>query len=768
MKSYQQFFAELKRRKVFRVAAVYGAVGFGVLQLADILVPTMGLPDAVTRGIALVIVLAFPIALVLAWAFEVTPDGMKLTEQASEAEVERIATSPRGARWPIGFAAGVGTVLLLLGGYWALRPAGSSPGGGSAADVTISEEVLAVLPFAVQGSPEVQYLGHGIVGLLSTKLDGAGGLRAVDSQTIIRIVDREGYSPGEPGSAMRVASVFGAGLFVIGEIIEAAGRMQVSATLHRSGEDDPLAEATVDGQSEDVFDIVDELTAQLLSGVRGGPAARVQRIATVTTSSVPALKAFLEGEEHFRRGQFGEGVESFRRATLEDSLFALAFYRLSLAAEWDFANRLSLAAAEKAVELSDRLSVRDQRVLDAYLTRRRGDNAIAAEKYRSILGSYPDEMEAWLDLSEILFHANPLRGKSFTESRETLSRVLEFDPRHATALIHMARVAAYEGDAAEVEEYTRRFIALDPEAERNVELSTVRAAGLGDSAAIAEVVERYDGSEDAGVALAVWGAAVFARDLPMARAAAVSLTRPTRSPEARWYGYAALAHIDAAQGRDSAASAQLDALATLNAGMALEYRASFALFPFDVAPRQELSALRDRLERLDPAAIPTSDNPSIIFTAYDELHGVFRSYLLGLISAQLGDAAAAERYAAELASTRPRPTDGSLPQDLALSVRAEVARLAGRLEEALDLLSEARLATWYAQTASSTLFSQVRERFVRAHLFEALGRTEEARGWYESMGQLSMFELPYRAETDRRLAAMRGEDSGGPRGDTAP
>lgn len=70
MKSYRQFFAELKRRQVFKVAAVYGAVGFVVLQLADILVPALALPDAFTRGIALLLVLAFPIALVLAWALE--------------------------------------------------------------------------------------------------------------------------------------------------------------------------------------------------------------------------------------------------------------------------------------------------------------------------------------------------------------------------------------------------------------------------------------------------------------------------------------------------------------------------------------------------------------------------------------------------------------------------------------------------------------------------------------------------------------------------
>lgn len=760
MKPYQVLFAELKRRKVFKVAAVYGAVGFGVLQLADILVPVLDLSDAFMRGIALVTILGLPIAIVLAWALEVTPEGVRRAETADEGEVEKIVADSRRSRWPVGFAAGIGTAMLLWAGWWALGPDTSSTAFSPALTdgAALDEHVIAVLPFSVQGSPDVQYLGQGMVGLLSTKLDGAGDLRAVDSQTMIRIVERDGYTPGEPGSALKVATVFDAGLFVVGEIVEAAGRMQVSAVLHRAGYEDPLAEASIDGGSDEVFEIVDELTGQLLSGIRGGPAARVQRIATVTTSSVPALKAFLEGEDHFRRGQFGEAVESFRRATEIDPLFALAFYRLSLAAEWFFANRLSLEAAEKAVALSDRLTARDQRVLDAYLTRRRGNNAEAAIKYRSILGTYPDEMEAWLDLSEVLFHANPLVGRPFTESKETLARVLEFDPNHATALIHMSRVAAYEGDSAAVDSYTRRFSDLNPEAGRSLELSVVRALGMRDSSAVQEVIARFPSSEDAGVALAAWGAGVFARNLPTARAAVEALTALHRSPEARWYGYMALARLDRAEGRAAEADAHLDSLAELNAGIALETRASLALLPFDVAPRDELARLQSELERLDPSTVRTSDNPSIIFTANDELHEVYRAYLLGLLSAQLGDPEAAEGYAGQLEDIEPRPTDGNLPPDLALSVRAEALRLAGRPEEALALLEQAKLATWYAQTASSILFSQVRERFVRADLLAKLGRTEEARRWYETMGQLSVFDLPYWTGAQQRLAAL---DAGG-------
>jgi len=227
MKSYRQFFAELKRRQVFKVAAVYGAVGFVVLQLADILVPALELPDSVTRGLALVIVLAFPIALVLAWAFEVTPAGVRRAEAAEEGEIARIATAPVRSRWPVGLAALAGTALLAWGAWWALSDTGAAAGfrGADATSAAgLDADVLTVLPFSVQGSDDVRYLGEGIVSLLSTKLDGAGDLRAVDSRSILRLASREGYAPGDLESGVRIAGFFDSGLLLVGDIVEAYRR----------------------------------------------------------------------------------------------------------------------------------------------------------------------------------------------------------------------------------------------------------------------------------------------------------------------------------------------------------------------------------------------------------------------------------------------------------------------------------------------------------------------------------------------------------------
>ncbi|MBK5097198.1 MAG: hypothetical protein JJE01_05385, partial [Gemmatimonadetes bacterium] len=106
--AYQRFFAELKRRHVFRIMAMYGAVGFVILQVADIAFPLLGLPEWTITFILALTLLGFPIAVILAWAFEVSPDGVKRTELAETGEISEIVAAPPARRWTPGILALVG------------------------------------------------------------------------------------------------------------------------------------------------------------------------------------------------------------------------------------------------------------------------------------------------------------------------------------------------------------------------------------------------------------------------------------------------------------------------------------------------------------------------------------------------------------------------------------------------------------------------------------------------------------------------------------
>jgi tetratricopeptide (TPR) repeat protein len=747
--------AELKRRRVFRVAGVYGATAFVVIEAADIAFPRLGLPDWTVTFVVALALIGFPLALVLAWAYELTPEGVRRTAPATDAELESIVKQPRSKRWPAGLAAAAAVALLLAGVWFTVGRDWVGGQGTATPALPRVESAVAVLPFTAQTSPAFGYLREGMVSLLSTKLDGAGDLRSVDPRTLLRFVGEDDATVADPAAAGAVADRFGAGYFIMGDLVEAGGRIQLAAALY--DRDDivrPVGEGSVEGDVDRLFELVDELAARLLSGMSGGPAARVRRIAAVTTSSLPALKSFFEGEELFRRAQFGAAVEAFSDAVAADSTFALAWYRLSLTAEWNLQDDLAREAAEQAVRYDERLAERDRRMLEAFVVRRRGANREAEQMYRSILGTYPDEMEAWLDLAEVLFHAAPLHGKSFTGSREALERVLAFDPNHSTALIHLSRVAAYEGNRVELDSLVDAFMRLNPEPERTLELEALRAFALRDSASIEATMTRLARAEDPGVALAVWAAAVYAQNLSGAQRIAALLTAEHRSPEARRLGFAWLAHAALAAGKWRDAQKQLDRLEELDSGTALEYRALLSNIPFVPVRDAEVEGLLAELEELDPASVAVSDNPSVTFTAHDRLHPLIRLYLLGITNARLGRGAEAERYAARMPQVELPRIAGSLDRDLAHSIRARVLIEGGDTTAALAELGKAEMHTWYGQTLASPFYCKVFERFTRAEILLALDRPREALGWYANLVETSVFELPYLASAHLRRAEI--------------
>ena len=102
---YQRLFAEMKRRRVFRVMALYGVVGFVVLQVVDLAVPALLLSEWTYRFVAFLLLIGFPVAIVLAWAYERTPEGVQRTRPASAEEIQRTVAAPAAQRWPIGLAA---------------------------------------------------------------------------------------------------------------------------------------------------------------------------------------------------------------------------------------------------------------------------------------------------------------------------------------------------------------------------------------------------------------------------------------------------------------------------------------------------------------------------------------------------------------------------------------------------------------------------------------------------------------------------------------
>ena len=647
----------------------------------------------------------------------------------------------RTALWTgVALALAVASVWI---GWRLLDGGGPGPPPGAIADgVPMS---VAVLPFTARGSGDVSYLRQGMVDLLSTNLDGAGNLRAVDAHAVV------GTARGEveltPERGRRIAERLGAGLFVLGSVIGAEGRLRISASVYDRSGGRRMAAGDVEGDATRVFDLVDSLAAQLLAGLRGGPAERLTRIALATTRSLPALKAYLEGEAQLRDGHADSAMRAFGRAYETDTMFALAAYRQAVAADWDAKFDTARIAAARAVRLGHRLSPSDRDLLRAFLDWNRGAAAAAERDYRAILREHPDNVEARYQLGEVLFHFGPVRGRSMVDARPAFDSALALDPENASVRFHLLDIAAKEG----------RFDALDSllrgvraEGEILLRRRAVRAFAAGTAADRAGVLRELENAGNGTVMVAAGLVSSVLHDYAGARRIAALLTdSSTRPPEVRAWGRGLIAQMALGEGRWRAAAAALDSARRDDSTYAIEYGGLFASLPFVPLSREELSRERDRIVAWNAAAAPENPSASSVVNVHNGLRPLLRLYLAGVLSARLGDEAAVERYAAELeragradaADSTVAPTGAgpspaalaALAADFALGVRARAQYEQRQLVDALTMLERMRGEVPVELVANSPFASHAPERWLRAEILRSAGRDREALAWYGSL-----------------------------------
>jgi tetratricopeptide (TPR) repeat protein len=351
----------------------------------------------------------------------------------------------------------------------------------------------------------------------------------------------------------------------------------------------------------------------------------------------------------------------------------------------------------------------------------------------------------------------PLLGLAWVDAREPFERALQLDPQSGLSLWTLATIAAREGRRAELDSLTNRFLQLQPASEYAGDLRGQRAIVLGDTAELERFVADLRMRPDP---LAQTGAGLVTNttmNLTVGRRLWRLIAEPSRSPGMRALAHVILAKIELTNGRLRVARSELERGAALDARSALEHRVFYALPQFLQTPRTELLALRDSLERWDAGqAGPDGDG---VLRIHRSVHPYLRLYLLGLLSARIGDQAAADRYAAELEQVDSSSVEGTFAIDQARLVRAEVARARGRLEEALATLEQARFWTTHSaddDTGDSPFFTRMHERFARAELLFELGRYDDAIPWYRTF----VYDFVYTAPAHLRLAQIaqhRGE-----------
>ena len=429
---YQRFFAELKRRKVFQVAAVYGAAMFGVLQAADVLVPALHMPEGLITVVAVLGLIGFPVALAVAWTYERTGAGLVRTGDAAPGEITQIILAPAASRWPVGLAAAAGTALLLVGGWIALgRPVSGESDARAAAEVgnagarspTVS---IAVLPFEdMSEGGDKEYFSDGLSEELIDALVRVDGLR-VAART-------SSFAFRESTADIRtIADSLGVETVLEGSVRTSGDRLKITAQLIQASDGFHLWSETYERQLTDVFDVQEEIATAISGALLGTLGLESGTSFSVTRTDIDAYEQYLLGRAFMsQRGPaLRRAEEHFRAAIAIDSMYApawgglaevFAVYPYYVSMEIPEAMTEAEGAARRALALDPDLA--SARVALGSVLRERRQWEAAEYELLLALDLAPESAEAHGEYAQYLAYV-----RRFQEASAHADRSLQLDP----------------------------------------------------------------------------------------------------------------------------------------------------------------------------------------------------------------------------------------------------------------------------------------------------------------------------------------------------
>ena len=616
---------------------------------------------------------------------------------------------------------------------------------------------VAVFAFDGRATALTGELSRATAELLTASLDGGTGLTAITApaQPGVRTVSGDS-AVVDVSSAARTAGRLGARLFVVGRIAEVDGRLRVTATLHDRGRPElPMGRAIAEGSAKEMFEVVDRIAAQLLAGRFPGTRGALARVAAMTTTSLPAVKAYLAAEQHMGTGRFSAAMDALRDAVRIDTGFAVAYYRMSHAAELIGDDAETREAVAAAVRSSGRLDDHYRRVLEAATARQQGDIAEAERAYTSLTIEYPSDADAWYGLGEVLFHLNPLRGRPATAARDAFLRVVELDSRHTEALVHLARIDALRGDSVpEIDWFGQAREYAPDELIGRVALHVRALGGAPPSGSVDRQrlhrASRLHGGPGARELLA----GTDAED--MERLSGQFLA-PDAPSDVAAYGHRLSAYASSARGRFGEALGHLDQAQESDGDADVNVRSLIVATPGSPVDSATIARTRLAVDQWKPWSTHAPDQ-SLDAIAHSRAHELLRLHRLGLMALRAGDVATATTAATRLTAVESDSSLSPMASALALSLRARLAAAAGDSARALALLEQVAWSRVGRAAAAEPL-----DRLLRADLLAATGRAPEALLWYATLGTGTPAELPlvgYAALGMARASERLGDRTG--------
>ena len=346
------FFAELKRRNVYKVAAAYAVVGWLVIQVSSTVLPTFHAPEWVVQTLMVLVALGFPVALLIAWAFELTPHGLKRTEDADLAAPARTKSHTWIYVVIVGVLLSVG--LFFVGRYTALDRLTTSG---------LPEKSIAVLPFENQNhDPDADYLCDGIPESIINSLSELPKLKVMSRNSVFHYKGKE-VDAQTAGKELKVQTL------LTGRVRQRGDGLTIGVELINAGDNSQLWGQQYSRKLADVFAVQEEIAKEVSEKLRLKlTGTEKEQLAKRPTENLKAFQYYMQGRAAAQRRTNADllaSVSYYEKALQEDSRYALAYAGLSDA----YANlgyygsiapvegrRKAEEAARKSLELDDKLA----------------------------------------------------------------------------------------------------------------------------------------------------------------------------------------------------------------------------------------------------------------------------------------------------------------------------------------------------------------------------------------------------------------------------
>jgi TolB-like protein/Flp pilus assembly protein TadD len=672
----QHFFAELRRRKVLRVAGMYAVAGWGILQVAEKLFPMLMLPPWTVTFVAVLLLIAFPLTLIVAWAFELTPEGVRRTTVADD--------TPVSTSW-LDFAL-FGALLLVIGlsiGQFANRDAApattATPPTASATSTAVPASSVAVLPFtSFSDDEESNYFADGLTEELINNLAQVSALK-VSGRTSVFYFKNRNEDLREIGQKLGVANV------LEGSVRRSGDQLRITVQLVSTADGFHLWSQTYDRKMDDVFAIQDDVSRNVASVLETKLVAPIGAESPRTTHDGEAVRKLLVAKA-LARDAGPDQLHQARRLLDEviarepdnvEALALLAQTTMHLSAaylqmDFDQAMRESIEATDRALSLApssvaanlaagfvytaiahrtdeqrfrreaervlsraERLAPNDPDVLTAYGTwlKASGRHAEALDVLQRAVFRDPLALHAQFELAGALMSLG-----RFAEARETLETLISVHPELVGPRLELGEMLMAQGQLVEA-------------------LPLVRADHLART------------SPRASFALAN-----IYLNLGLEDAAKTTISEMTYAPLTEPLGRVVLLHIEGA----FAGSFAL-ALGELERTRDAIWRPLVIALALDLG---DLATAREHLQRLEPTVL--APNPDVAHT--DPQVALAAANLLS----REGNSVAAAKILEQVLALNAPPASGYDPADRKIT-RAKAYAQLGKYDRATEELRAAKI-----------------------------------------------------------------------------